>query len=919
MKRFITFSTALLLTVSLSHAQMLTSQRTNPAKAAACLPMERTSMVNKVTYTAIEARKKGEVSASPRRTKANGVFYTRERGVMFMGYDKEGLGYNSSFLNYPPFHQPIFKNRTGTTNIKWFMNGNDYTDILKDPDTGDCLFFELPKTMVTDNGLNAYPIPILTKGNTSYFISEIDKGTDSANTYGTKITVTNYDGWDLAYNYCDMNTNILYGSGSIDPGTGGKNHNKYIYGTGTITFSDGSSYQSVGIAQVFPAPVSPFTCEEIGLRTMSNTTPIAAGKTLTMELRNVVTDNEGNKTYGDEIYETLVSTSNDVSEAWNYDDGSKVLNVCFHKKEMDDFGIESNVPFVLDKDFCILIYGVSNKGIDCGFMGITRDDADVEDIPVGEPLITDGKAINSFSYGDDISLQADFYGYFDKIEVPTTLYGSDNYGNVVEYADCNVLEVSNDGKTVINMNWPDVFGQYVYVTAARNLENNDEDGDYLFDEPSWVKTHEVVSTSSTEETGMYLVTFTFEPLPAGVTYRESDIYIKGRAIRSQTPIHVVQGSKSPDPIPTTVTLSASEVNIHTGGTAELPISIENRETVLNGYQFKVTLPDGITLAKDSDGDVAYTLGNRYTNKKNMQVNIHENGNGIYQMICFSLTNELITGSEGPVITLTLQASTNTNSGTVTGKISDISLSNLDGSSIHTDNVEFRINISSFEMGDVNHDTYVNVADVMLVVNKAIGNDNPRFHADCADVNGDLRIDVADVMGIVKIILANSAMASVPATTTNTSLSLEQDGNIYTLHIDNPAAYTAFQGTATLPAGTRVIDIKTDNKHKAMWNNLGGGRYNFVVFSLDGSTFENGTALVKIITDSEIYGASLTGVQFTNEEFETIVFSNVSNSATSIKTVNNAQEKSTIYNLQGVEVKQPNKGVYIRNGKKLVIK
>ena len=46
---------------------------------------------------------------------------------------------------------------------------------------------------------------------------------------------------------------------------------------------------------------------------------------------------------------------------------------------------------------------------------------------------------------------------------------------------------------------------------------------------------------------------------------------------------------------------------------------------------------------------------------------------------------------------------------------------------------------------------------------------------------------------------------------------------------------------------------------------------------------------------------------------------VKDAATGISTVKNGQQTDTIYNMQGVRVNNAQKGVYIINGKKVVIK
>ena len=55
-------------------------------------------------------------------------------------------------------------------------------------------------------------------------------------------------------------------------------------------------------------------------------------------------------------------------------------------------------------------------------------------------------------------------------------------------------------------------------------------------------------------------------------------------------------------------------------------------------------------------------------------------------------------------------------------------------------------------GDANDDKAVDVADVVAIVNKILGEPNDPFVEAAADVNGDGKIDVDDVVAVVNIIL-----------------------------------------------------------------------------------------------------------------------------------------------------------------------
>ena len=74
---------------------------------------------------------------------------------------------------------------------------------------------------------------------------------------------------------------------------------------------------------------------------------------------------------------------------------------------------------------------------------------------------------------------------------------------------------------------------------------------------------------------------------------------------------------------------------------------------------------------------------------------------------------------------------------------------------NVENLSFISNIRTFAMGDVNIDGYVNVSDVMQVVNHILGNTPDPFDENAADVNGDKKITISDAVGIVNIVLGNT--------------------------------------------------------------------------------------------------------------------------------------------------------------------
>ena len=55
-------------------------------------------------------------------------------------------------------------------------------------------------------------------------------------------------------------------------------------------------------------------------------------------------------------------------------------------------------------------------------------------------------------------------------------------------------------------------------------------------------------------------------------------------------------------------------------------------------------------------------------------------------------------------------------------------------------------------GDVNNDTILNVLDVVIIVNIALGELD---YIECADLNNDNIVNVSDVVQLVNLILSNN--------------------------------------------------------------------------------------------------------------------------------------------------------------------
>lgn len=240
---------------------------------------------------------------------------------------------------------------------------------------------------------------------------------------------------------------------------------------------------------------------------------------------------------------------------------------------------------------------------------------------------------------------------------------------------------------------------------------------------------------------------------------------------------------------------------------------------------------------------------------------------------------------------------------------------------------FFINGATFDeepqSGDANHDGVVDVADVMLTVNKALGKNVVNFHVEEADINRDGEIDVADVMLIVNIMLGKTVTA-LPANYRQdsfTQLLVGDNDEGYTLSLNGSNNYTAIQMVVTLPEGSVLKNASLTNQNTSQnirYKSIGDNRYNVVVWSTDGSCLVNTDDFIKLqITGKKSINVS--DIRLTNEDFETIILTGSDGTPTCIMEIADETIDGPIYNLQGIKVNNLQKGVYIKNGRKMIVK
>ena len=377
-------------------------------------------------------------------------------------------------------------------------------------------------------------------------------------------------------------------------------------------------------------------------------------------------------------------------------------------------------------------------------------------------------------------------------------------------------------------------------------------------------------------------------------------------------------------VPFKIEMTAEAISIYNCSSAKLPVSITNGEYVLDGYQFDIVLPEGISIAKDQYDNYKYTLSNRYSGK--MSVAISQRSNKNYRILAYSFNGAVIKGEEGVVITFDLEANNNIVPGNYEGKLTEINLSRADGFGLYPDDVTFGIIVKSARPGDVNHDGKVNVSDVMAVVNFILGSTPSVFFEEEADLNNDTKINVTDVMNIVNIILNEPSGAPLHYRLNNAdNIYLRSDGRAYDICLHATEPYTACEMTVQLPDGCELLYATLANSigysHKLLTNRMDEGTYRFVVYAPQGEQLHlSNDALVRLSISGNVNSAvKISDILFTNGTFENIILENMEYMPTGIEEITSVPSEAPTYNIQGMKTRSTKKGVYIQNGRKIVVK
>ncbi len=405
----------------------------------------------------------------------------------------------------------------------------------------------------------------------------------------------------------------------------------------------------------------------------------------------------------------------------------------------------------------------------------------------------------------------------------------------------------------------------------------------------------------------------------------------------QTDGSSVEPEPEPEPEPVATddeSITVAQISIAPGNTSNFAIHLTNKTTDLTAYQFDLILPIGFTLATNDKGKYLVTKTDRYNDdSQTLNITKVEGSANTYRFVCFSMSNETISGTSGAILNAVLAADKDIVDGTFEGKISDIVFTKADGKQLKLADAKFSIVINSIISGDANGDGEVNVSDIVEIVNNIMGKPSANFKQAAADLNGDGEINVTDIVKVVSIIMGNSnarKRASITKMADNDNLTIAVNNDkSYSLTLDNEALYVAAQFDIILSNGQTLESISLDGKrsdgHLMTYTKTDNNIYKVVVFSAENRPFKGIGGELLSFKVSGNGNVEISNILFvTNGETERM-FPSLYAGTTGIDFVKTS-ESMDVYSIDGRMIRKQatntngmEKGLYIVNGKKVIVK
>jgi hypothetical protein len=189
-------------------------------------------------------------------------------------------------------------------------------------------------------------------------------------------------------------------------------------------------------------------------------------------------------------------------------------------------------------------------------------------------------------------------------------------------------------------------------------------------------------------------------------------------------------------------VTIKDFSISPGETKTVSIELES-DVVYAGFQFDLYLPEGITISEYSADNVRIPESTSLT--------MTEQVDGSYRFLAAAMDLEEIKGASGGIVTITVSASIELKSGSLTGYLRNVKLSKVDGKGVTYSEISLPITV--YVPGDASGNNDVDAGDIMAIMDYMMCKEPENFSKKAADMNDDTLYNIADIIQIVNRIIS----------------------------------------------------------------------------------------------------------------------------------------------------------------------
>lgn len=177
----------------------------------------------------------------------------------------------------------------------------------------------------------------------------------------------------------------------------------------------------------------------------------------------------------------------------------------------------------------------------------------------------------------------------------------------------------------------------------------------------------------------------------------------------------------------------------------LSVKLKNNVDI-QGYQFDLYLPQGISVATDENGKALATLSRaRMTDDQNNSFGFNFQTDGALRVLDYFTDRTAFSGTDGEVAQIILNVTDSLKAGDYPVVLKKVTVTSTAEKGYDTKELKSTITVKDYKLGDVNNDGIFNVLDVTATNNYILGLNPESFIKDAADVNKDGEVNVTDLI------------------------------------------------------------------------------------------------------------------------------------------------------------------------------